>query len=179
MPEDEEKKLVKCLNCGNVWKTKAKRPQCSVCKSTKVKEISKEELKKLKGVESAEINVDQHVENSESTNSTVDSTLNQHVDSENQHDVDGIDDVEKINVESTSSKQDELINKLLSDDIDKKEVKKEQKKEKESRHTGALWLVIAFIIAVIMLFLSMAGRTSEEMAENDESGQHSRLSVFG
>lgn len=51
--EDSEPKRVVCLNCGHVWETTAKRPQCSICKSTRVEDV-----------DSAD--VDQHVE-SEST----------------------------------------------------------------------------------------------------------------
>ncbi|WP_290597897.1 MULTISPECIES: hypothetical protein [unclassified Archaeoglobus] len=56
---DSEPKRVVCLNCGHVWETTAKRPQCSICKSTRVEEV-----------DSAD--VDQHVDESESTESTKD-----------------------------------------------------------------------------------------------------------
>jgi len=36
---DEESKQVVCVNCGHVWKTSAKRPQCSICKSTRVEPV--------------------------------------------------------------------------------------------------------------------------------------------
>jgi hypothetical protein len=35
---DGDSKVV-CVNCGHVWNTSAKRPQCSICKSTRVEPV--------------------------------------------------------------------------------------------------------------------------------------------
>ncbi len=59
--EDSEPKRVVCLNCGHVWETTAKRPQCSICKSTRVEDV-----------DSADVDVDQQESESTSEKSNVD-----------------------------------------------------------------------------------------------------------
>ncbi|MBO8182035.1 MAG: hypothetical protein H0Z28_04480 [Archaeoglobus sp.] len=58
---DSEPKKVVCLNCGHVWETTAKRPQCSICKSTRVEEV-----------DSADVDVDVDQQESTSEKSNVD-----------------------------------------------------------------------------------------------------------
>jgi len=89
---DSEPKKVVCLNCGHVWETTAKRPQCSICKSTRVEEV-----------DSADVDVDQHVE-SESTESTKD-----------------VDDFFELD--------DSAINELIKEDKPKRKGRKKQKAE--------------------------------------------------
>ncbi|WP_202320194.1 hypothetical protein [Archaeoglobus neptunius] len=56
MSEDaDEKKKVVCLNCGHVWETTAKRPQCSICKSTRVEDVDSADV-------DVDVDVDQHAE---------------------------------------------------------------------------------------------------------------------
>lgn len=58
---EEEVKVV-CLNCGHVWNSSAKRPQCSICKSTRVEPVE----------EDVDEGVEESTESSENQSKSVD-----------------------------------------------------------------------------------------------------------
>jgi len=188
--EKPEPKFVKCLNCGNVWKTKAKRPQCSICKSTRTQEISEEEFLKLKD----EFNVDQQDSTSESTSLNVDSTVDQtkstvdqHKSTSTQHSTSGI----QHDVESAPKFRDaEDVESILKEGENEQKAKaktsaRKSKKADEEKNgkSKAILLVIGFIAVLFFLFLSLARRGNEEMDEMDEPeldyGNYRGLSPFG
>jgi len=89
--EEKEIRKVICLNCGHVWETKAKRPQCSVCKSTKTEDLGdEEEIRK---------------ENEEFENADPVESVDQQV--ENQH-----DELEDVDVEKLIEEEAEGFKKL-------------------------------------------------------------------
>jgi cobalamin biosynthesis Mg chelatase CobN len=153
--EKTERKLVKCLNCGNVWETKAKRPQCSICKSTRTEEISEEEFQKLK----EEINVDQHVEDVGLAEINVESNVDQH----------------ESTSESTSINVDQHVDQTSTS-------KSTSNAESTSKKSGVL-IILGIIALIVLLFLGFARGNYEEILEEDESelgrGYYRGLSPFG
>ena len=140
---EEEKKLVKCVNCGNVWETKAKRPQCSICKSTRVD-----------FVDSALINVDSNVD--QNVDSNVESTES----------VDNLFELEDVDVEKLLN-EDEEESKQEEKKVSKG--KKALKKIASKIHMGILLagLAILFVLVLLRGIINRKNRHTIEIAEDE------------
>lgn len=142
--EEDEKKLVKCVNCGNVWETKAKRPQCSICKSTRVEYVDS--------------TVDQHVDSD--VDLDVESTENQHAETKSNDEFFELDDVdvdELLNEEKESNQE--------SRGKGKSKGKNALKKIGLKIHNGLLYIGLVLLVILVALKVILDKRVKKQAIE--------------
>lgn len=169
MSDDSGKREVECQNCGHRFMTKAKRPQCSKCKSYSLKEVIGEEIN-----ESSSDDFD------ESSESSTDELMNQH---------DELMNHQVMNDESSTEKSSTEIQEDLTKDIKgesiletkpkkpKKKKEKQEKKEKKEKKegkkegSGLSWLfLIGALFTGYMIYRFLRKSEKEEIQEREETG---------